>query len=490
MFNNDRDQQAAAPPSASKGWGRRMVLPIFYVLMTLGAVAAFLVIQAVGSSLITTAGSDVRLPTPLEAPPPTNLLMHVLLALAVIILTTRAVGAVFRFFHQPSVIGEIIGGIFLGPSILGRILPDFQAYLLPPDIAPTLGVVAQLGVILFMFLIGLELNLKILRSSGQAMLAISHVSIAFPFLLGASLALGIYERYATGTVGFTGFALFLGVAMAVTAFPVLARILTDRSLQKTRLGTMAIGVAAVDDVTAWCLLALVVSVVHAQMGSAFLTMGLTILFIAGILLLLRPLLIRVIPLLESRGRVSEGSIAFIFIAVLLSALTTEYIGVHAIFGAFLLGSLIPHDSRIASEVTHRLEDIVKVMLLPVFFAYTGMRTEFGLLNTTEDWLFCGLIILVATVGKFGGTFVTAKLASLTTQEAATLGILMNTRGLVELVVLNIGLDLGIISPRLFAMLVLMALITTFATTPVLDLLHRRHSWSMNGIAVSESRHQL
>jgi Kef-type K+ transport system membrane component KefB len=490
MFNNDRDQQAAVPPFASKGWARRMVLPIFYVLMTVGAVAVFLAIQAVGSSL-TTAGSDVRSPTPLEAPPSTNLLMHVLLALAVIILTTRAMGAIFRFFHQPPVIGEIIGGIFLGPSILGRVLPNIQAYLLPPDIAPTLGVIAQLGVILFMFLIGLELNLKTLRSSGQAMLAISHVSISFPFLLGTLLALGIYERYATGAVGFTGFALFLGVAMAVTAFPVLARILTDRGLQKTRLGTMAIGVAAVDDVTAWCLLALVVSVVHAQMGSAFLTMGLTILFIAGILLLLRPLLIRVIPLLESRGRVSEGSIALIFIAVLLSALTTEFIGVHAIFGAFLLGSLIPHDSRVASEVTHRLEDIVKVMLLPVFFAYTGMRTEFGLLNTTEDWLFCGLIILVATIGKFGGTFVTAKLASLTTQEAATLGILMNTRGLVELVVLNIGLDLGVISPRLFAMLVLMVLITTFATTPVLDLLHRRHSWGMSGIAVpSESRHQL
>jgi K+:H+ antiporter len=220
--------------------------------------------------------------------------------------------------------------------------------------------------------------------------------------------------------------------MAVTAFPVLACILRDRGLQRRRLETMAIGVAAVDDVTAWCLLALVVSVVHDQTGSAFLTMGLTILFIAGILALLRPLLIRVIPLLESRGRVSEEGIALIFIAVLLSALTTEYIGVNAIFGAFLLGSVIPHDSRVASEVTHRLEDIVKVILLPVFFAYTGMRTELGLLTTVEDWLFCGLIILVATVGKFGGTFVMAKLAGVMTREAASLGILMNTRWLVEL----------------------------------------------------------
>jgi Kef-type K+ transport system membrane component KefB len=468
-----------------------MVLPVFYVLMTVGAVAAFLAIQAVGASLITTAGSNGGSPVPLETSPSTNLLMHVLLALAVVILVTRAMGAVFRFFHQPPVVGEIIGGIFLGPSILGRVLPDVQAYLLPPDIAPTLGIIAQLGVILFMFLIGLELNLRILRSNGQAMLAISHVSIAFPFLLGAVLALGIYERYATSAVSFTSFALFLGVAMAVTAFPVLARILTDRGLHTTRLGSMAIGVAAVDDVTAWCLLALVVSIVHAQTGSAFLTMGLTILFIAGILVLLRPLLKRVIPLLESRDRVSEGSIALIFIAVLVSALTTEYIGIHAIFGAFLLGSVIPHDSRVAIGVTHRLEDIVKVMLLPVFFAYTGMRTEFGLLTTVEDWLFCGLIILVATIGKFGGTFVTAKLAGVTTQDAASLGILMNTRGLVELVVLNIGLDLGVISPRLFAMLVIMALITTFATTPVLDVLHRRHSWSMSRIAVpSEGRHQL
>jgi Kef-type K+ transport system membrane component KefB len=203
------------------------------------------------------------------------------------------------------------------------------------------------------------------------------------------------------------------------------------------------------------------------------------------------LLQKVVPLLESRGRVSEGSIALIFIAVLVSALTTEYIGVHAIFGAFLLGSVIPHDSRIATEVTHRLEDIVKVMLLPIFFAYTGMHTEFGLLSTLEDWLFCGLIVLVATIGKFGGTFVTAKLAGVPTQDAASLGILMNTRGLVELVVLNIGLDLGIISPRLFAMLVIMALVTTFATTPILDLLHRRHSWGTSRVAISpKSSHQI
>jgi Kef-type K+ transport system membrane component KefB len=259
--------------------------------------------------------------------------------------------------------------------------------------------------------------------------------------------------------------------MAVTAFPVLARILTDRGLQRTRLGAIAIGVAAAGDVTAWCLLALVVSVVHDQMASAFLTVGLTALFIAGILVLLRPLLKKVVSLLESRGQVSEGSIALIFIAVLVSALTTEYIGVHAIFGAFLLGSVIPHDSRIATEVTHRLEDIVRVMLLPVFFAYTGMHTEFGLLSTVEDWLFCGLIVLVATAGKFGGTFVTAKLASVTTQDAASLGILMNTRGLVELVVLNIGLQLGIISPRLFAMLVLMARSFNPVAAPVESVNH-------------------
>jgi Kef-type K+ transport system membrane component KefB len=454
--------------------------------MTAGAIAAFLAIQAAGSSL-NPPDSNNGLPAPLEASSHVNALMHVLLALAIIILATRAMGVVFRSFHQPPVIGEIIGGISLGPSVLGWVLPDFQTYVLPSEIAPTLAIIAQLGVILFMFLIGLEVNLRILRSSGQAMLAISHVSIALPFLLGALLALGIYERYATGAVGFTSFALFLGVAMAVTAFPVLARILTDRGLQKTRLGTMAIGVAAVDDVTAWCLLALVVSVVHAQMGSAFLTMGLTVLFIAGAFVILRPLMIKVVPLLESSGRVSEGSITLIFVAVLVSALTTEYIGVHAIFGAFLLGSVIPHDSRVAIEVTHRLEDIVKLVLLPVFFAYTGMRTEFGLLSTAEDWLLCGIIILVATIGKFGGTFVAAKLAGVTTQDAASLGILMNTRGLVELVVLNIGLDLGVVSPRLFAMLVIMAPVTTFATTPILDLFLRRHSWDTSGVAVSPER---
>jgi Kef-type K+ transport system membrane component KefB len=490
VFSNDQHQQAVTLSAASKGWARRLVLPALYILMTVGAIYAFLAIQAAGASL-TPADSNGGTPTSPAASPPINLLMHVLLALAVVILATRAMGVVFRFFHQPPVIGEIIGGIFLGPSVLGQALPEVQAYVLPSDIAPILGTLAQLGVILFMFLIGLELNLRVLRGSGQAMLAISHVSIALPFLLGAVLALGIYERYATSAVGFTSFALFLGVAMAVTAFPVLARILIDRGLQRTHLGSMAIGVAAVGDVTAWCLLALVVSFVHAQMGSAFLTIGLTVVFISGTLVLLRPLLKKVVPLLESRGRVSGGSIALIFIAVLLSALTTEYIGVHAIFGAFLLGLVIPHDSRVAIEVTYRLEDIVKVMLLPVFFAYTGMHTEFGLLSTVEDWLFCGLIILVATIGKFGGTFVTAKLAGMTTQDAAGLGILMNTRGLVELVVLNIGLDLGVISPRLFAMLVIMALVTTFATTPILDLLQRRRSWGTIKVAVSpESGHPI
>ena len=365
MFNKGRNQKVALVPFTAKGWTKRLLLPIFYVLMTGGAVAAFLAIQAAGASL-TPADSNGGTPAP-GASPPVNVLLHVLLALATVIVVTRAMGAVFRFFHQPPVIGEIMGGIFLGPSVLGRIVPDFQAYVLPSDIAPILGTLAQLGVILFMFLIGLELNLRVLRGNGRAMLAISHVSIALPFVLGALLALSIYKRYATSAVSFTSFALFLGVAMAVTAFPVLARILTDRGIQRTRLGAMAIGVAAVGDVTAWCLLALVVSAVHAQMSSALVTIGLTVLFIGGILVLLGPLLQKVVPLLESRGRVSEGSIALIFIAVLVSALTTEYIGVHAIFGAFLLGSVIPHDSRIATEVTHRLEDIVKVMLLPVFF---------------------------------------------------------------------------------------------------------------------------
>ena len=267
---------------------------------------------------------------------------------------------------------------------------------------------AQVGVILYMFLVGLELDTRLLRKRTHATVAISHASIVLPFVLGCALALLLYPRLSTSDVPFTGFALFCGVAMSVTAFPVLARILTDRGIQTSRLGVIALTCAAVDDVTAWCLLAFVVSVVKARAAGGLLTFGLTLGYI-GVIVLVRPFLLRVIQKHERSGEVepqrADGRAAW---ALLLSSLATEYIGIHALFGAFVLGAIIPHDSKLAQELLHRLEDFVVVLFLPAFFAFTGMRTQIGLVSGAGEWLLCLLIIVIACVGKFGGSFAAAR----------------------------------------------------------------------------------
>lgn len=408
---------------------------------------------------------------------PVDAMLHVLLALAVVIVAARFMGAIFHYLHQPPVIGEVFGGIMLGPSLLGAWYPSIYAFLLPPETAPFLSVISQLGIVLYMFIVGLHLDIRILRTSGHATLAISHASIVAPFLLGGMLAFVLYDGLAGERTGFTLFALFLGVSMSVTAFPVLARILRDKELHKTELGMLALTCAAVDDVTAWCLLAFVISVSQATLAGAFVTLGLTILYIIAMLTVVRPIVGFAIPLLEKVERLNQGGLAVIFVALLLSALATEFIGIHAIFGAFLLGAVVPHTSRVATDVTERLEDLVRVMFLPAFFAFTGMRTEVALMGSLNDWLLCALIIAVATLGKFGGTFAAARFVGLARRESAALGVLMNTRGLVELIVLNIGLDAGAISPRLFTMLVIMALVTTFITGPALNVLMRGRSWA-------------
>jgi Kef-type K+ transport system membrane component KefB len=363
----------------------------------------------------------------------------------------------------------VVAGICLGPSLLGRIAPGVSAYLLPPSVAPLLGVIATLGIILYMFLVGLELNAGLLRGRARSAVAISNASIIVPFLLGAGLALGLYSHLSNADVPFTSFALFLGVAMSITAFPVLARILTDRRIHKTPLGILALSCAATNDVTAWCLLAFVVGVAQAKVGGAFLVIGLALAYIAFMFLVVRPVAVHLLANM-TEARLTRSVAGLVLVALLLSALATEAIGVHAIFGAFLLGAVIPHDSAVARAFTHRLEDLVTVLLLPAFFAFTGMRTEIGLVSGLDQWLICGLIILVATAGKFGGTLAAGRLTGQGWRESAALGILMNTRGLMELIVLSLGLDLGVISPALFAMMVLMALVTTMATTPILHLL--------------------
>jgi Kef-type K+ transport system membrane component KefB len=406
-------------------------------------------------------------------------LVHVLIALAAVLILGRLLSILFRYVGQPPVIGEVVAGIILGPSFIGHIWvdPEGASFLMPPSVAPYLGVLAQLGVIVYMFLVGLELNLGALRAQARAMLIISHASIAIPFLLGAGLGLIFYSRLSSDAVSVTSFTLFFGIALAITAFPVLARILTDRHMQKTRLGMMALGCAAAGDVTAWCLLAFVVGVAQAKLSQAFLVIAVTAGFIGFMFLVARPLVVRAVARFD-RAALTPGIIAAIFVAVLLSALATEAIGIHAIFGAFLLGAIVPHNSALAQSFRHKTEDFVTVLLLPAFFAFTGMRTQIGLVRGLEHWLICGLIIVVATAGKFGGTFISARLTGLGRRDAGGLGVLMNTRGLMELIVLNIGLDMQVISPAVFTMMVIMALVTTMATAPVLQILIRKDSDSV------------
>ena len=398
------------------------------------------------------------------------MLLSVLLALTVIMLTARLVGALFRRLNQPAVIGEVVGGILLGPSLLGRISPELQAMVLPADAAPILGVISQLGVILYMFLVGLELDLGLLRTSVAKTIAISISAIVVPCAIGVLLALALYDSIAPAGIDRTSFVLFIGVALSITAFPVLARILQDRAMQKTPLGTLALTCAAINDAIAWCLLAFAVSVMQATPSDAIRTAALTALYIAAMLTIGRRLAIAAAGWLDRSARIGEQSVALVLVSVLLSAVATEFIGIHAIFGAFLLGTIIPHDSRVSVQVTERIADIVRVMFLPAFFAFTGLRTEVGLIDSGRDWALCGLIIAVATAGKFGGTAIAARLTGLDWRNSAALGILMNTRGLVELIVLNIGLDLGVITPRLFTMLVIMAIVTTMMTSPILTAL--------------------
>jgi Kef-type K+ transport system membrane component KefB len=399
-------------------------------------------------------------------------LLHVLLALVVVIATARTMGWVFRSAKQPPVVGEILAGIVLGPSLLGRLAPGAEGYLFPSTVGPFLNIIAQVGVILYMFLVGLELDPSLLRKRGHTTVAISHASIIAPFLLGATIALYLYPKLSTHDVPFTCFSLFLGVSMSVTAFPVLARILTDRGIHKTRMGAIALTCAAVDDVTAWCMLAFVVSVARAEASGALVTIAMALGFIVLMIAVVRPTMVRLSLLYGNRGRLTQGVMAAIFIALLISASATELIGIHAVFGAFALGAVIPHDTGMARELTDRLEDIVIVLLLPAFFAYTGLRTQIGLVNGPEQWMMCAMIVAVASIGKFGGTVVAARITGLDWRDSSALGVLMNTRGLMELIVLNIGLEMNVISPTLFAMLVIMALVTTFATTPILHLITR------------------
>lgn len=395
-----------------------------------------------------------------------------LLQIIIIIFFARIFGFLFKKIRQPAVIGEIVAGIILGPSILGLFFPEVNHFLFPAASLGTLIFLSQVGLILFMFIIGMELDLKAISKQAYDAVVISHASIIIPYTLGMGLAYFIYKDYAPAGTSFLSFALFMGIAMSITAFPVLARILKEKGLTRTKLGAMALTCAAADDLTAWCILAAVIALVKSGSSvSASYTIGLAVIYVLVMLKIIRPALNRLEHVYHNRETKRTAVIAFLFVMLIVSSYITSIIGIHSLFGAFMAGVIMPPSFSFRKIVTDKIEDISTVLLLPLFFVITGLRTQIGLLNESHLWISFGWILLVAVAGKFGGSTLAAKIVGQSWRDSLSIGVLMNTRGLMQLIVLNIGYDLRILSPQIFAMMVLMALVTTFMTGPALDLIH-------------------
>jgi len=396
-----------------------------------------------------------------------------LMQIVTIIIVSRIFALFFQRIHQPAVIGEIVAGIALGPSLLGIIFPGISTALFPDNSLGNLSLLSQFGLILFMFMVGMELDINLIKNKVKDATVVSNAGIIIPFTLGIGLAYFIYGNFAPKGVPFLSFGLFLGMAMSITAFPVLARIVQERGLHKTRVGTLVITCAAADDISAWCMLAAIIAI--AKVGSFLSSLYVILLSIGYVFLMIkvvRPFLKRVGDLHASRETLSKQVVAIFFLTLLISSYTTEIIGIHALFGAFLAGTIMPENSKFRNIFIQKIEDVSLVLLLPLFFVFTGLRTQIGLLNDIYLWKITGLIILVAITGKFVGSAIASRLTGQNWRDSLTIGALMNTRGLMELVVLNIGYELGILSPKVFSMMVIMALVTTFMTGPALDLIDR------------------
>ena len=453
--------------SATVRSGFNRLVPAVVCAMLAGlTVLALMVVFHPGGALLGKALSDGAAPA-VKMEPVFDVTLHLLLALIAVIVLGRVLSGLLSYVKQPPVIGEILAGILIGPSFLG---PTTSAFILPSAVMPALGAVAQFGAILYMFIVGLETDASLLVRRPYATMMVSNFSIVIPFVLGALLAIRIYPVLGAGTASFTPFALFFSIGMSVTAFPVLARIVTDLRIAHTELGLTALASAAFNDVVAWCLLALIVSYIHADAGGGVIVLLEVVFYVLGLVLIVRPLIVwfaRDRPLGEEE---SNSAVAWVFVALLLSTLATEAIGIHAIFGAFMLGAIIPKESAISQQLPRQLQVLVTSVLLPAFFALTGARTRVDIISGSEQWMICFVIIVVAMLGKLGGTILAGRLSGFDWRISAGLGALMNTRGLMELIVLNLGLDLRIISPALFSMMVLMTLVTTIMAAPLLSLL--------------------
>jgi len=398
--------------------------------------------------------------------------LAILLAqIVMIILTARIFGWFFKKIGQPTVIGEIIAGIVLGPSLVGMYFPEFSAALFPVASLGNLKFLSQIGLILFMFVIGMELDVKVLKNKASEAIVISHASIIIPFAMGIGLSYFVYGQFAPEGVEFISFSLFMGIAMSITAFPVLARIVQERGIHKTRLGAIVITCAAADDITAWCLLAVVIAIVKAGdfVGSLY-VISLALLYVLAMLFIVKPFLKRIGDLYAEKENIGKPVMAIFFLLLIISSYATEVIGIHALFGGFMMGAIMPDIAKFRMIFIEKVEDVSVILLLPLFFVFTGLNTQVGLLNDPYLWKVTAGIIAVAVVGKFVGSALAARFVGQNWHDSFTIGALMNTRGLMELIVLNIGLELKVLTPEVFTMMVIMALVTTFMTGPALDFL--------------------
>ncbi len=396
-----------------------------------------------------------------------------ILQIMLIIAASQVCSFLIRKIGQPTVMGEIIAGILLGPSLMGAVAPQFSAFIFPVSSLGNLQMLSQVGLILFMFVIGMELDMAVLKKKASTAMLISYFSIIIPFGMGMGLSYFLYERFAPAGIPFYAFSLFTGIAMSITAFPVLARIIRERGMANTRLGTITLTSAAVGDVAAWCMLAFIIAIVKAGSVSASLyTIVAAIVYVCLMLLVVKPLLDRMAMRGAHDKTMKRSVLALIFLVLLLSSYCCEVIGIHALFGAFLAGVIMPTQWNFRTVLIGKIEDVALVLLLPLFFVYTGLRTQIGLLSDPSLWLTCSWVILIAVAGKFGGAALAARISGEPVKESLSIGALMNTRGLVELVVLNIGYDLHILTAQYFTMMVLMALVTTLMTNPALNLINR------------------
>jgi Kef-type K+ transport system membrane component KefB len=400
---------------------------------------------------------------------PASPLAVLLLQITTILVIAKLTAAIVARAGQPAVVGEMLGGILLGPSFFGWLWPSVHRAVFPAGTTATLQLLSQIGVILFMFLVGCELDLTRLTRHARTAVVVSYAGIGVPLVLGIALSWTIFQEFAPAGVPFLPFALFVGTAMSVTAFPVLARILAERRMTNTILGATAIACAAVDDVTAWCMLSAVAAVAKATgLTGAAVTIVVVAVFAGVMLLVIRPQVRRGAGRPKWSG---EGAFVAALMFAFSCAFVTELIGVHAIFGAFIAGVVVSANEDVRALVETRVYAFASALLVPLFFASAGLRTELALLTDIRSWLICAAIIAVAVAGKLGGGALAARWSGMSWRDSVALGVLMNTRGLMELIVLNVGYDLGILSPALFSMMVVMALVTTAMTAPLLSALH-------------------